>query len=261
MLKTAYALVVSIFLLFAFTSDSMAFDFAGLKGTDRDDPDRTGKIEDVNWPPEFVAESEAIQASMIKKLSAYQNWEFSRTLTVSRLEDDGREFFEDKDQILPISNKCEEGDASKTPVFASEYLAKTIGNTVNMGAEDKAVYTEYFGEFRGSGWNCKEKITKPYWRDRRDVFEAGDRPLKRAEDTEKNSTDSMVIIDFLARTRDLNHKFKLDDNSNALFDRWGGRTYDALLEGRNFIITYCVCKEDEKEDVFSKVGKFFAPKN
>lgn len=228
MIKTARLLIFSIVLLLGLVliaSQSFAFEFGGLNGT----PGGTGMYgspENIDWPPEFMAELEALQASVIKEVSQYQSWLVARTVQGRVTEKDGKSeketnFFFGDDEIMPVGNPCSDSDAQRHAV-ASGVIDRTKQTKINRNGREITIFYEFSATVMGNGWNCEGKSGEAFWTD--------------DESKKKHATDQNYIDDYLKKTKDLKEPaLELDINSSYFIDLGLGQFKENLSGGKKFV--------------------------
>lgn len=249
-------LLVVFLLLFVSTSNVLAYDFLGLNPKMEEYVE--GSPENINWDPKFLAEIEAVQASILRQISVYESYWIDRQLTgVEVVVDDswwGRLFKNKKsvfalsDQLMPKSNKCASTDTNKHAIMSEVSDISRESNEIRNGKNVK-VHHEFTGRITGHGWNCEGLSGEEYWAD--DVDIRTESPIPKEDSIKAYAVDDEYIENYKKRTKDIKHpSFDPDATEDFLFDGANGKYFVQLQKARDYVTDNCVCKikEEEKEE-------------
>lgn len=254
--KTFSKLFVLFLLLFVSTSNVWAYDFLGLNPKMEEYVE--GDSKNINWNPKFLAEIEALQASILRQISVYENYLIDRKVTGVEVVVDnswwGRLFKEKKnvfalsDQLMPKSNKCLSSDSNKHAVM-DEVTDITNQTKEIRNGKEVSVWHEYTGIVTGHGWKCEGKSGEAFWADETDP-KTGEVTTKEAF-IRLYSVDDAYIEEYKRKTKDIKHpSFDPDATEDFLFDNSNGKYFVQLQKARDYVTENCVCKlkDQQKEE-------------
>src|SRR3989344_4803955 len=251
--KAVRTLFVLFLLLFVSTSNVLAYDFLGLNPKMEEYVE--GSDKKINWDPKFLAEIEAVQASILRQISTYESYWIDRQDTgVEVVVDSGwwgrlfknkKNVFSLSDQLMPKSNKCASTDTNKHAIISE---ATDVSRESSEARDGKSVrvYYEFTARITGHGWNCKGLSGEEYWADDVDIKTGS--PIPKAVSIAAYAVDDEYIENYKIRTKDIKHpSFDPDATEDFLFDGANGKYFVQLQKARDYITENCVCKLNEQE--------------
>lgn len=252
--KTVRKFFVLVLLVFVSTSNVLAYDFLGLNPKLEEYVE--GSPENINWDPKFLAEIEALQASILRQISTYENYMIDRRVIGvevvvdnswwGRLFKQKKNFFALSDQLMPKSNKCSSSDANRHAIM-SEITDITNQTKEIRNGREVSVWHEYTAIVSGEGWQCEGRSGEAFWADETDP-ETGEVTTKEAF-MRLYSVDDAYIDEYKRRTKDIKHPgFDPDATEDFLFDAANGKYFTQLQKARDYVTENCVCKLKEQEE-------------
>lgn len=239
MMKTVLFFITFCSLLL-FTSNSYAFEFAGMKGRGDGPPTTGGKPGDVAWPDSFIKEVEAAQAQATLEASKYDNWYIDRRVTgniyepLSNRKQKPRQVFWGEDRLVPPDIKCNNSDADRI-LFYTEHLDRSFQHQEKSFFGDKTLIGEFVAIIMGVGWNCDGKTGEKYWVDpgEQDFYASDDKYIK--EFIEKSKKVKPVQLD-------------LDEGENYYLDLSNGKYWEKYAAPRRkYVMENCLCEDKPNE--------------
>lgn len=233
-----------------------AFEFAGLNGTAGDIVE--GDPSSVDWPPEFMAELEALQASVIRQMEKYDSWMVDRTVSGKITELRGEEviknnYFVGNDWIIPKTNSCDDSDAYRVAVVSG--LVDKAGRRTETRSSKGIFKTttevitieyEFVASVSGNGWNCEGRSGEEFWTDDKNLFTG--EPISKEESQASHGTDQGYINDYLDRTINVRYEpLDLSPSEGYKVDYGAGIFAPYLQEAKKFVKDNCICPEEEKK--------------
>ena len=244
-----------VYLLFLNFRPVLAYDFLGLNP--KMEENVQGSHEKINWDPKFLAEMEAVQATILRQISVYESYWVDRQVNgvevvvddswLGRLFKNKKNVFSLSDQLMPKSNKCANTDSDKLAIMSETSDITQETNEVRDGKKVQ-VYHEFTATITGFGWNCEGKSGEAFWADDEDLKTG--KVIPKEDSIKRYAVDDEYIEEYKKRTKDVKHpSFDPEAKEDFLFDGANGQYFVQLQKARDYLIDNCTCKlKGEKEE-------------